>query len=626
MSTTKVNIPFRRTSSRQSSMDGRVSLSWNRRSEVFKASESGSVPLGPDELEIDRIYGQIHTLMETLNEKFGLTVKKKEDNCMVAFKQVMKSIEKDLRDIKQQVDESQKVTKDDEDSQAINNLQKQLAFFRDESVTLAKKLKLSENNVKELKRKNKQLEADLDQEHRMLLKSEKEKKALKIAVSSLGNTYFTDVEPDSFEPNSALTGRRSTNLGSDWNENRDDSPIESKGGSATDRTGTRSSSTKNIESKYKKDNLQLNSLKEQLDQVLKKKIGFLNTDKLNEVVSIVMGVVSKKVQIQEQQISLLNMKITKLRQYYQFLLRSQSGTDLPFGLDELLFIFWDMLHLYKIKDRGESAGGKLSSRAIPKDTSKNSPMSYRHLLEPNKPDRNVVLDSIRNGNKKYAQLTKDDKLKIMQTLMDDPIVDGLLDHYAQAMQFQRKLNVSPVQQLAKIRATGSYPQTPVGNDLMSSDDEQQKVAQEPVFKDGFFFARARKQHLSSLNNSNLEKEKSWSMMSKYQSPDFGGEISMPLHSFGDSDSPNYKASLPVSLPSQGIDTAKKASRDNNPFDKGDSVSGAELSFSTPKGFVEKAAEELREIQMPLGEEKVGGKDFRRRFLVKNGKLPYNEDI
>jgi len=291
-------------------------------------------------------------------------------------------------------------------------------------------------------------------------------------------------------------------------------------------------------------------------------------------------------------------------------------------------VFWDMFTLYKLKDKGESSG-KLSARGAYKEPGKGSISSYRHAVEHNKADRNLVLDSIRKGNKKYSHLKKEEKIKIMQMLMDDPVVDGLLEHYAQAIRFQRKTDVSSVQQLAKVRATGSYPQTPVASDLLPSDDDEEKIVQEPIFKDDFFFARAKKQIISnkevlySINNSQIEKEGSLSIVAKYQSPDFGAEASLPLHSFGDSESPDHKGSSPIWVPHRGVEARNKNLKEGNPFEKGESVSGAEVSFSTPKGFVKETVHTNKEIQMPAGEEKIG-KDFRKRFLVKNGKIPTNE--
>ena len=441
----------------QVSPNSKSASPWTRKNEIFRLSSTGHVDLGPQEEEIERLYNQMKDLMECLNDKLEENSKKKEEMCMIAFRKAMRSIEEDLKDMRQQINIATKTTRDASDEEAAWTIQKQLSFFREESVILSKKLKEAEAAIKELKLKNQQLDYDARSEHLLLIKSQKEVRRLK-----------------------DLLERKDKMAGVDKNQDEYTMPMTNR--SKSPNNNSKGKKFENIESKYKRENIHVNLLRQHLEETLKKKADYLSLDKIDELVDLVADRVNHKFQIQEQQIDTLQAKLLKIKQYYQYVVRRDTGTNLPSGLHDILFIFWDMFSTYKVKPNNYNSSHLLrSSRSRPTSRSKspsyqnnlsNSP--YASVMTLDKADRSSVMDSIKASNTRYSLFNNEDKVKLIQKTLEDPAVEAVLTYHTDAHRFIRREGRSPVEQLMRLRdqssMANSRAQTPGGNPVDPSEE------------------------------------------------------------------------------------------------------------------------------------------------------------
>jgi len=392
---------------------------------------------------------------------------------MIAFRKAMRSIEEDLKEMRQQINISKKTTKDASDEEAVWTIQKQLAFFRDESVILSQKLRESDALIKELKLKNQQLDFDARSEHKLLVKSQKELRSLKNLIQRHG---LHDIGNNHTSSEDYVMTNRSPN-------DRSKSPnTNSRGGNGLKRI---------VESKYKRENIHINILRQHLEETLKRNASYLSLDKIDELVDMVADRVNQKMLAQEQQIDTLQTKLLKIKQYYQHVVRRDTGTNLPSGLHDILFIFWDMFSSFRVKANSNNSPSKSSRRSsITRSKSPNfnnltnSPYASFNTLD--KVDRSSVMNSIKSSNTRYSLFTNEDKIKLIQKTLEDPAVEAVLTYHTDAHKFIRREGRSPVEQLMRIRdhsalgsATGSRAQTPIA-DPIDSDDESAGNYQETL--------------------------------------------------------------------------------------------------------------------------------------------------
>lgn len=635
MNLARANTLYRNPSThKQVNLDGGP-IPWNRRLDTFKTIQQNSASLGPQEEEIEKIYGQIHYWVELLNDKFGTSMQKKEENCMIAFKKVMLSIEKDLKDLRQQVDDSQKITRDTSEDDAFTNLQKQLAFFRSESINLSKKLKAAEDQIKELKKKNKDLQDDAEQDHQQLLQSHRERKALKTLLLTAGTLKYTNKNHEGSGPSSAFSSRQMSRQGNEWYESKlsSDANFESRRssglnlGSVTERRNkmsrtSSSSQSKSVESRYKKENLHLNSLKDQLEQTLRKNAGFLNSDKASELVKMVTAIVMKHIQAQDQQLNTLNSKIMRIKKFYQSLLKNQLGAEIPSSLYEILFIFSDVFSSYRGRD-GLDNIVKLTARMGDNDSIgfyKTEIPSYRHPDELDGANRSSILESIRGINEKYGKLGNQDKVQIMQKILNDPSVGTLLTNYVESSMVKTRGGgeTSPGHKLVSTKETSSHPHSPAGKKFLESEVEE-RHGQLNNYRDNYYFAKTNSQKMDNKPPLLDIRSSLSSLPMKKESYDASNDRSLPIQSFREVDSVReYKGN---SMEWGHVDSRENRNstfKDSHSFGHLECSDGMDVSFSTPVDVPRQRTVGDNEIRMPAGEEKPV-KDFRKKFLVRAGK-------
>lgn len=124
---------------------------------------------GPEtQLSIPDLFNQFNNIIESLDEKVDSVIERHEADFLTAYRNHMNKIKKELQEMKRKTDDQEKTFHEND---RISGLEKQLNWYRDESLKLYSKLEL----------KNKELD-----EYRMKLEeSNKEKQFLEDQVKSL---------------------------------------------------------------------------------------------------------------------------------------------------------------------------------------------------------------------------------------------------------------------------------------------------------------------------------------------------------------------------------------------------------------------------------------------------------
>ena len=355
---------------------------------------------------------------------------------------------------------------------------------------------------------------------------------------------------------------------------------------------------KTVESQYQQDSVQLNFFQNHLEQILKKRTPFLNQDKLDEIVEVVVSIVKNKIMSQEKQIYTLTNKISKIKQFYQGLLKVQLDADLPMGFDELLFIFWDAFNTFKASNTSEDPG-RLSSRLPVRERASLPKINTKAVVEVvDSSGRSDVLRSIKAKNERYSRLRQEDKVLLIQRLLNNPVIDKVITHRADVVKFKRRADVTVAQQLIKVRESASQPPSPRARTLLDSDSESVDE-QEETFNDNYFFAKSRVPNIAArlaAGAAQLDREQSG----------LGGGT-------------DEKSSIMVTKIERREENNGEGTGIAGGIGDGDDGS-REQSVSTPRGFGPGSRGNVEEEGQSPTEDDTNARNFRRKYFVKGGKI------
>ncbi|KAM3145681.1 hypothetical protein pb186bvf_002227 [Paramecium bursaria] len=132
--------------------------------------------------EIERDYNKIHDIIRNLEGRVGEIIKAQEEDFMIAFKEQMHDIQKELKTMKRKIDEEALRQKADEKKRI---LEEERDYFREEALRLDKLCQEQQRTIEELKFKLKITNEEKNYYEGFVIDSKKENKALKYEILQL---------------------------------------------------------------------------------------------------------------------------------------------------------------------------------------------------------------------------------------------------------------------------------------------------------------------------------------------------------------------------------------------------------------------------------------------------------
>lgn len=128
---------------------------------------------GEGQLSIPDLFNQFHGIIERLDEKVDTVIERHEAEFLMAYRNHMQKIKKELQEMKRRTEEQEKSFHAND---RISGLEKQLNWYRDESLKLYSKLELKNKELDELRMKIDEFNKEkqfLEEQVKSLLKKNK---------------------------------------------------------------------------------------------------------------------------------------------------------------------------------------------------------------------------------------------------------------------------------------------------------------------------------------------------------------------------------------------------------------------------------------------------------------------